>query len=398
MKIVAIIENSITDGGGFNQALNAVTQMNNLKDDFYSFSVLTSNKANIPIIEKLGIKAQLFHKSFFDKVVAALSSHEITRRLQQKIKIIGGLEKKLIGMGCDLVYFVTPTSRVASLQKLNYILTVWDNCHRDRPEFPEVRSFGEHHRREYIYKNYLSSAYFSVVESEKLATKITCRYGVDRERILIMPFSVNPMMDYHENKSINTSEILSFYNIEKGYFFYPAQFWPHKNHIRIIQALKILNNQGKFFNVVFVGGEKGNLKKIKKLSIEMGLYSQVKFLGFVDNNHMPALYDGSSAVIMSSYFGYTNIPPLESWTFKKPLIYSSLFFEQAQDAALLFNPDNEMELASMMVKSQDPKISQNLIKKGIQRLTDINSHRNLSEKDMLTRLKQFNKRLDCWKF
>jgi glycosyltransferase involved in cell wall biosynthesis len=372
--------------------------MNNLKDDFYSFSVLTSNKANIPIIEKLGIKAQLFHKSFFDKVVAALSSHEITRRFQQKIKIIGGLEKKLIGMGCDLVYFVTPTSRVASLQKLNYILTVWDNCHRDRPEFPEVRIFGEHHRREYIYKNYISSAYFTVVESEELANKITSRYGIDRNKVLVMPFSINPIIEQGKNESFETNEIMSFYNIKKGYFFYPAQFWPHKNHIRILKALKILTDKGQIYNAVFVGGEKGTLNQLKKLTIKMGLSDQVKFLGFVENSHMSALYDGCSAVIMPTYFGYTNIPPLEAWSFKKPLIYSSLFFEQAQDAALLFNPDDEFELASMMEKSQDAKMSQHLIDKGNQRLIDINSNRNLSENDMTSRLRIFKKRLDCWKF
>ena len=127
MKIVAILENSIDSGGGFNQALSAIVQMNRLKKNIFSFSVLTSNKDNIAILKSLGIDAKIFKKSFLDKVVAGLSTNELTRRLQQKIKLIGSLEKKLIKMGCDLVYFVTPSSRVSSLQTINYILTVWDN-------------------------------------------------------------------------------------------------------------------------------------------------------------------------------------------------------------------------------------------------------------------------------
>ena len=40
MKIIAIIEKPIASGGGFNQALNAIQQMNRLSVDKFDFSVV----------------------------------------------------------------------------------------------------------------------------------------------------------------------------------------------------------------------------------------------------------------------------------------------------------------------------------------------------------------------
>ena len=52
----------------------------------------------------------------------------------------------------------------------------------------------------------------------------------------------------------STEDVLKKYSLESGYFFYPAQFWAHKNHIRILEALVQLNLEGLRFNVVFSGG------------------------------------------------------------------------------------------------------------------------------------------------
>jgi len=63
-------------------------------------------------------------------------------------------------------------------------------------------------------------------------------------------------------------------------------------------------------------------------------------LGFVPIEDMRGLYEGSLAIVMPTYFGPTNIPPLEAWTLEKPLIYSTHLAEQAGDAALLIDPNN----------------------------------------------------------
>ena len=144
-------------------------------------------------------------------------------------------------------------------------------------------------------------------------------------------------------------------------------------------------------------GVVGNLKHIKTLIKRLHLSNQVEILGFVDSAHMPALYGACSAVIMPTYFGYTNIPPIEAWSFNKPLVYSSLFAEQAQGSALLFNPDDERELADAMSRSLEQDVSRPLVENGKKRLEELELSRKESEENMKVRLNQYKKRLKCWK-
>jgi glycosyltransferase involved in cell wall biosynthesis len=208
-----------------------------------------------------------------DKLIASFAVNEFTRRVQARLKLSCSLEKKLKSMGCDMVYFVEPSAISASLQCLNYIITVWDDCHRDFPEFPEVRTYGEFHRREFSYKNYLAPAYLILVDSEELRARIHSRYGIDNEQMVVMPFAPNPMLDNVNTMSME--EVLAHYGLEPGYFFYPAQFWAHKNHVRILEALVTLRDKGGSHRLVLVGGDKGNLTYIHDVISKLNLYNQV---------------------------------------------------------------------------------------------------------------------------
>ena len=394
MKIIAILENSPDVGGGFNQALSAIRQMQLLCADRFDFQVLTNRPENSGMLAKLGIPSDQFAYSVLDSLLAVLSPNVWWHSLQARLKLTGPFEKKLIRLGCDLVYFASPTEKSASLQTLNFITTVWDNCHRDMPEFPEVRSFGRFQSRERFFRKQLSPSLLTLTDSKALAGMLAHRYGVDRERLLPMDFSPAPTLTLTELPS--TGDVLKKYSLESGYFFYPAQFWAHKNHIRILEALVQLNLEGLRFNAVFSGGNQGSRAHVEHFVQRNNLEHQVRFLDFVPAPDMPGLYQGCRAVVMPTYFGPTNLPPLEAWTFNKPLIYSRLFADQVRDAAILIDPDDPHEIASAMKKCTDTLICADLIANGQRRLREIQSDRQESEQHLLARLLQFEKRLRCW--
>lgn len=394
MKIIAILENSPDVGGGFNQALSAIRQMQLLCVDRFDFQVLTTRPENSGILAKLGIPSDQFAYSVLDSLLAVLSPNVWWHSLQARLKLIGPFEKKLIRLGCDLVYFASPTEKSASLQTLNFIATVWDNCHRDMPEFPEVRSFGRFQSRERFFRKQLSPSLLTLTDSKALAEMLAHRYGVDRERLLPMDFSPAATLSFTELPS--TGDVLKKYSLESGYFFYPAQFWAHKNHIRILEALVQLNLEGLRFNVVFSGGNQGNRAHVEHFVQRANLERQVRFLDFVPAAEMPGLYHGCLAVVMPTYFGPTNLPPLEAWTFEKPLVYSRLFADQVRDAAILIDPDDASELASAMKKCTETLTRSDLIANGKKRLKDIQDDRQEAEQQLLARLLQFEKRLRCW--
>ena len=394
MKIIAIIEKPITSGGGFNQALNAIQQMSRLSVDKFDFSVVTPTKENIDSLKRLNIKTDYVAITFFDKILSKLFPGRIWGQILAKLKIVGSFEKQLIKKNCDLVYFVEQSSRSECLQNLNFIETVHDLCHQDQLEFPEVRNFGELRSRELVFQNTLKCAFIVMADSEELADKINSRYGVDRDRIVTMPFSPSPFLK--EPQVSNSVNILKLYKLDYGYFFYPAQFWAHKNHYRIIEAVKLLHQEGTQCRVVFVGGDKGNYAFLDRIIRGYGLSNHIQSLGFIPAEHMMALYENCQAVIMPTYFGSTNLPPLEAWLLGKPLIYSKLFSEQSGNAALLIDPDNANSIANAMKSMMDESISKKYIKKGYERLKEISSIRKISEKKLFAKLLQFEQKRQCW--
>ncbi len=396
LKVAAVIGITITSGGGFNQALNAVRQMARLCDGKYEFVVYTSARENIPYLAGINIKAKLYRIGALDMVTAIFSTGVLTRIINNKLGLTGRFERQLLSDSVDLVYFVTPSIRSLALRRLNYITTVWDLAHRDTPEFPEVRDSNAYLSREFYYINTLSRAVCVLCDSPELCDKISLRYGIDKDRLLAMPFTPSRFKDSGTCSTRNA--VMSKYNLMPGYFFYPAQFWAHKNHVRIVQAIAALKSKSVNVSATFCGGDQGSLKHVQETAQKLGVANQIRFLGFVPAEDILGLYQGCCAVVMPSYFGPTNLPPLEAWTIEKPLLYSSHLVSQTGSAALLFDPDSASELAAVMEEVLKPEVASNLIEIGKQRLIQLDQARERSERELLERLGVYNKRLECWKY
>lgn len=396
MKIIAILDTSISSGGGFNQALNAIIQMKRICQNRFEFVVVTTIKENLQSLGSNNINASYIKETLWDKLISKFTEYTLIKHFKNwsNPHWLYPFERKLIALNADLVYFVTPNN-TPKLRLLNYIYTVWDHSHRDTPEFPEVRQYGTFQHREYLFHSALPSAFLIITDSQLLVDNIARIYAIDKDRLISMPFFPSPSLIVNSYSSSMT--ILEKYKLKKGYYFYPAQLWPHKNHIRLLEALAILHNEEFYPNVVFVGGDKGNFPIIQSFIQKHELQKQVKMLGFVPSDELFSLYDGCRAVIMPTYFGPTNIPPLEAWLVGKPLIYSAHLKEQASGAALLIDPDNAEDIANAMRLCLDESICEELVKRGHERLHEIEKDREQAEIYLLTKLFQFEKRLRCWK-
>lgn len=396
MKIAVVIDNELGAGGGFDQALNACLQIKKLSEGKFELIVFSAKKSNIQYFESLGIISVLFKYSYFDKFLSHFSGSILLTSLQAKLKLLGPFERKLLTHNVDIVYFVTPSIMPMALQKLNFITTVWDLSHRDSPEFPEVRNYGEFITRENRFKHLLNSAYIVITDSSQLSDLAYRRYGVDRERMISMPFNASPLLS-NEIESSFTS-ISNKYRIASPYLYYPAQLWPHKNHIRIFEALKILKEEYNYMpTLILTGKDYGNLKfithKLKLFNIE----SQVKVLGFLPSAEITTLYKHASAIIMPTYFGQTNLPPLEAWIHKVPLLYSNWFAKQVGDAAILIDPDDETSIVSGILKLKSKSYCDLLVTLGTKKLHEIEQSRLDGESKLLLKLTHFHKRLSTWK-
>ena len=192
------------------------------------------------------------------------------------------------------------------------------------------------------------------------------------------------------------------YDLKYDYIFYPAQFWAHKNHIYILKALKILKSK-KFIilNVIFSGSDQGNLSYIKDMTKKFNLENQVRFAGFVSSEEIKFLYSQALALVMPTYFGPTNMPPLEAFKFKVPVLYSNIkgLREQVEDAALLLDlndPNSLVENLEKLLNSNE--LRNDLVNKGQAKYNQIISHNNRNNYDILKNIiENFKSRRECWK-
>jgi glycosyltransferase involved in cell wall biosynthesis len=84
----------------------------------------------------------------------------------------------------------------------------------------------------------------------------------------------------------------------------------------------------------------GVFREVISLSCQLGLEKEIHYLGYVPDEDMSGIYAESVALVMPTFFGPTNIPPLESWAFGRPVLSSDIrgIREQIGNAGVLVDP------------------------------------------------------------
>jgi glycosyltransferase involved in cell wall biosynthesis len=386
IRVAIIFDQQIQSGGGYQQALNAALLMKEISKSLVEPIYFTTFKENITTLSKFDIEAHFLNMSLFERAWSRIRKSFRNHRLLKLIKKIqrhGQFEKALVQNKIDLVYFLAPSALAQSLEEVNYMVTVWDLCHRDNPEFPEVRSNREFEIRDTHYHAILPRATAVLVDSEISKENLIKRYAIDSERLYVMPFEASVSSRFSDKTLLDPH--VNFTNkisLDAPYVFYPAQFWAHKNHVYILEGLRMLES---LYNIrvgaIFSGGDKGNRRYIEKYAQNIGLIDRVRFAGFLSNEEVIALYQKSLALVMPSYFGPTNLPPLEAFTLGVPVLYSDKFGlrDQVADAALLMDLQKPETMAHHLKKIMDDELFKSeLIEAGYKRLNHFKSVDRLS--------------------
>jgi len=280
--------------------------------------------------------------------------------------------------GVKLLLMLSPSLNAFSV-RLPFVTPILDLNHRLQPEFPEVSAFGESNRREYFYINTCRFATLVIVDSEVGKADVLRFYGnlIHDDRIRILPYypliREKPLPNQQE-----LSRVRAKYNLPDRYFFYPAQFWRHKNHALIVHAVKLIADEtDERVQIVLCGSYQHhtlavNFQEVMALAVKLGIGNCVHYLGSVPDADMAALYTLSSGLVMPTFFGPTNIPPLEAWHFGRPVVTSDIpgIREQIGDAGWLVDPHSPQALAVAMKRLwYDDALGAELVARGRQRLT-----------------------------
>lgn len=250
----------------------------------------------------------------------------------------------------QIIYYPTQTPQV--LPGIPFIVANWDIGHRSSWMFPELIMDGQFEWREYFYNTLLPQALMILCESQAGRQELVSYTKINSERLKVMPlFSGNAVSITLSKEEQN--QILSSYNLKsKHYFYYPAQFWAHKNHITLLNAFNIFLKEHTDYKLVFTGSNQGNLQYIKEKTQQFGLWKRVVFAGFVSQETVSTLYRNAASLVMPTLMGPTNMPLLEAMECNCPVICSDFpgHQEELADSAIYVNPMNPAEISSAMEK------------------------------------------------
>jgi glycosyltransferase involved in cell wall biosynthesis len=249
---------------------------------------------------------------------------------------------------------------------LPFIKTVWDVNHRIHSMYPEF-SYTRFKFDGLDQPLSMTKASYLIVGTEEGKRQLTSMFGVYEPKIRVIPF---PTPILPESGGVKAELNLGFKHTAP-YLFFPARFWPHKNHVVAVAALRVLRERWNIIlNLVFSGVDEGNLSHVLNYAEVIGVRDQVRYVGSVSEVELANLYRNALALTFVAAVGPDNLPPLEAMALQCPVIVADVpgAREQFGDACLFFETYDEVSLASQIIRLLDEsQLRESLIEKGLRR-------------------------------
>lgn len=357
-KRIGIVALSDGKGGGVTEYIRSVLDCFNI-DSEHEITVLVNDTkvfdlqdSGLKIIEVPKLESNFLRK-FFRLISLVFPSVPTLFLLSSKeIELFKNID----------VFFCPYISPYPHLfLKKDFIFTL-----HDLQEFylPKFFSFKEHCIRRVVNFGLTRKAKYIICESNFVSRDIIKFFNVPSKKIkIIQAPPSNNYLNFKTNLNIER-KIFKKHNLPDKYFFYPAQYWKHKNHISLLNAFSEISKLNCDIFLVFSGAKKNGYDKIISQIDKLNLNDKVIFLGYLENYEMPYVYKNSLCLIMPSLFESISIPVFEAFSLGVPVLSSNVYGlkEQVDGAGILFDPHNSEEIYNSMLKvlNDDPCIEKNL--------------------------------------
>lgn len=154
---------------------------------------------------------------------------------------------------------------------------------------------------------------------------------------------------------VDRSTLERRYQFKGPYFFVPNQFWAHKNHGVVIDALRILRSRGQHVQVLATGSTADYrrpryFEELMERRAAAGVESTFMCLGVVPYEDVVNLARGAVALINPSLFEGWSTSVEEAKTLGKAVLLSDIDVhrEQAPQRGSYFPPNDPESLAGLM--------------------------------------------------
>ena len=181
------------------------------------------------------------------------------------------------------------------------------------------------------------------------------------KKVKVLHFVSQPSYKYHRMNKDDEDKLVEKYNIKDSFYYIPNQFWKHKNHMIVLEAIKLLKQDNININLICTGHltdyrNKNHINNIKIFIDENNLNDNIKLLGLVDYDDVFGLIKISRAVINPSLFEGWSSTVEECKSVGKKMILSNLIVHKEQyPDAIFFDRYDVNSLKNVLKNCKDEK-------------------------------------------
>jgi glycosyltransferase involved in cell wall biosynthesis len=250
-------------------------------------------------------------------------------------------------LGCNLIHFPTQSFTACAVRS---VYNPIDLQHLHYPEFFDAWTIAW---RETVYRAGCDLAQALIVNSEWIKTSVVRHYRVDPTKILVVAEAPPPAAGSGVDPGDERLAMVGAkYDLADRFVLYPAVTWPHKNHLRLFEALEILRTtRGLRLQLICTGSRfEQHWADIEHGLHKSGLTSQVRFLGHVPDDDLRCLFKLATCLALPSLYEANSLPIFEAWREGTPVACSNAtgLPEQVADAALIFDPTDPHAIADAL--------------------------------------------------
>lgn len=271
----------------------------------------------------------------------------------------------LESVGGDVVHFPNQSFVACAIPS---IYNPWDLQHLHFRQFFSDEVFAE---RETVYRAACHSARAVVAPSYEVKRDLVRHYGLDAHKVIAI-HCAPPSSLYEESPDAAARQVRERLKLPDSFALFPAQTWPHKNHLRLLEALRLLRDRNSVtLNLVCPGRKNEYWPVIERRIKDLGLQAQVSFPGWVNLLESRALYHLAQFVVFPSLFEGAGMPVIEAFQEGVAVTCSDIppLREYGDDAVLSFDPNSVESIAASLLRiSRDEALRGELRVRGKERV------------------------------
>lgn len=260
------------------------------------------------------------------------------------------LPKILNKIDPDITHF--PHFNIPIRYKKPYVVTIHDlSKHRSKSKDTSTLPYYAFLLKRITYYRVIKTAILNsksiVVPSKAVKEDIIQHYNSDISKIRVIYEGV----DTFSKKQKDSFDIGQNYGLDRPYFIFTGNAYPHKNLPRLIEAMVLLNEQEGEKCMLGISSSRSVFTvRLQEMISKIKAEKYVKILGFVPDEELYSLYKNATAFVYPSLMEGFGLPGLEAMQAGTPALVSDIpvFREIYKDKAMYFNPFDYTAIADSM--------------------------------------------------